>query len=322
MDMKARLDPELVGPLEGILGAMGGGLNLRDIPATRMMLDGLITAVKAEAPKIDGVETEDRLVPGFEREPEVAVRLYRPTGRDEALPALLWMHGGGWVLGNLELDDLMAKQLAKDVGCVVVAVNYRLAPEHVFPAALHDCRAALEWLADHADTMRVDRSRIAIGGASAGGNLAAALALMARDQGGFMPAFQLLIYPALDNRNVEPASDMRPDGLFWTRENGLLAWRAYLGREPASADVSLYAAPIHATNLEGLPPAYIPVPELDFLLDENIDYARRLSAAGVATELHVYPGAFHAFDVFGAGARIAQQFSADRDAVLRRALHR
>jgi acetyl esterase/lipase len=320
MDLKHRMDPELVEPLEGVLAAMGGGLNLSDLAGTRAMVSGMIAAIKAEAPKIEGVDVAERRVPGFKGDPEVTVRIYRPTGRSEALPALLWIHAGGWVLGDLELEDLMAAQMAKDVQCVVVSVDYRLAPEHPYPAALRDGYAALQWLAGSSREVNVDAARIAIGGSSAGGNLAAAVSLMARDRGEAQAAFQLLLYPALDDSNVAPASHAAPDTLFWTRENALSAWTAYLGREPGSAGVEAYAAPIRATDLSGLPPAYIAVGEIDLFLDEDVEYARRLIAASVPTELHVYPGAYHAFDVFTPMGRISQQFVADRNNVLKRVL--
>jgi acetyl esterase/lipase len=168
--------------------------------------------------------------------------------------------------------------------------------------------------------MRVDASRVAVGGSSAGGNLAAAVALMTRDRGDKAPVFQLLIYPALDDGNVEQASAAAPDTLFWTRENALQAWSAYLGRKPGSAGVEPYAAPIRAADLAGLPPAYVAVGEIDLFLNEDVEYARRLIAAGVPTELHVYPGAYHAFDVFTPMGRVSQRFVADRDAALKRAL--
>lgn len=320
MDLKHRLDPELLEPLEEVLAAMGGGLDLANLTDTRAMVDAMVAGVKAEAPPIDGVDIEDRTAPGFDGDPDVTVRLYRPSGRSDPLPALLWIHAGGWVLGDLELEDLTAAQLAKDVQCTVAAVDYRLAPEHPYPAALHDCHAALRWLRSRGDELGIDAARVAVGGASAGGNLAAGLSLMTRDRGEPQPVFQMLIYPALDDSNVEQASATLPDTLFWTRANALEAWSAYLGRKPGSAGVEAYAAPLRATDLAGLPPAYIAVGDIDLFVDENVEYARRLIAAGVPTELHVYPGAYHAFDVFTPMGKISRQFAADRSATLRRML--
>jgi acetyl esterase/lipase len=286
------------------------------------MMDELAAAQMAKAPPIEGVHTEDRWVPGPAGAPEVFVRIYQPTDRPDTLPALLWIHGGGYVLGSVERDDLLAKHLAKVAQCVVVSVEYRLAPEHPFPAPIEDCYAALKWLSAQSAELGVNRSRIAVGGASAGGGLAAGLALLARDRAEIELTFQLLIYPMIDDRNVAPPSATVPDTLVWTRENNLMGWRAYLGREPGGADVSCYAAAARATDLRGLPPAYIPVGDLDLFLDENIAYAQRLMAAGVPTELHVYPGAFHGFNGFVPGADISRRFNADRDSVLKRMLHR
>ncbi len=176
-------------------------------------------------------------------------------------------------------------------------------------------------MADNASEFDVDPARIAIGGASAGGGLAACLALLARDRGEVNIAFQLLIYPMLDDRNVEQASADVPDTLLWNRENNLIGWRSYLGDTFGSDDVSPYAAAFRATNLAGLPPAYIPVGDLDLFLHEDIDFAQRLMQAGVPTELHVYPGGYHGFDGVAPTANIVQRFIGDRDDALRRALH-
>lgn len=318
----SRLDPELVAPLEAWLKATNGGIDLHDIPAARRMMDELAAAQMAKAPPIEGVSAEDTRVPGPVGGPDVFVRIYQPMDRPARVPALLWIHGGGYVLGSVERDDLLGKHFARVAQCVVVSVEYRLAPEHPFPAPLEDCYAALRWLSAHSAELGVDKSRIAIGGASAGGGLAAGLALLARDRAEVQVAFQLLIYPMIDDRNVAPASAALPDTLVWTRENNLMGWRAYLGREPGGADVSPYAAAARATDLRGLPPAYIPVGDLDLFLDENMTYARRLIAAGVPTELHVYPGAVHGFNGFVPQAEISRRFNADRDNALKRMLHR
>lgn len=319
MTMTHRLDPELVAPLGVWFNATKGGINLHDIPAARRMMDELAAAQMAKASPIEGVDSEDRRVPGPRGAPDVFVRIYQPTDRPDTLPALLWIHGGGYVLGSVERDDLLAKHLARVGQCVVASVEYRLAPEHPFPAPVEDCYAALTWLSA---LVGVNTSRIAIGGASAGGGLAAGLALLTRDRAEVEVAFQLLIYPMIDDRNIAPASETVPDTLVWTRENNLMGWRAYLGCEPGGAAVSPYAAAARATDLTGLPPAYIPVGDLDLFLDENITYAQRLLAAGVPTELHVYPGAFHGFNGFVPGAEVSRRFNADRDNALKRMLHR
>lgn len=320
-ELIARVDPELVAPLEGLLGAIGGDLDMKNVAQTRAMMDGMAAGINAEAPPIDGIDTEDRHVPGPGGAPDVAVRVYRPVSASQPLPALLWMHAGGWMIGGIAMDDLMCRQLAKDVQTVIVSIAYRLAPENPYPAAIDDCYAVLEWLATHSAELHVDRSRIAVGGASAGAGLAAGLALLARDRGEIDLCFQALIYPGLDDRKAAEAAEQTPDTLFWTRGNNLLAWRAYLGDRFGTADVPAYAAPARATDLTGLPPAYIAVGSLDLFVADDVDYARRLIEAGVATELHVYAGAYHGFDVFAPMTRLGQRFAADQRAVLKRALH-
>ncbi|HEX4211558.1 MAG TPA: alpha/beta hydrolase, partial [Candidatus Binataceae bacterium] len=279
------------------------------------------TALLATFPAVEGVTSQDQFAPGAHGEPAVRVRVYRPNDQPSKLPALLWIHGGGYVMGDIEQDDRLMKQLVKRLGCVAVSVDYRLAPEHPFPAPVEDCYAGLKWLSAHADELGVDPSRIAIGGASGGGGLAAGLALMARDRKEVPVVFQLLIYPMIDDRNVTPASYAITDSRMWHRDSNRLGWKAYLGRDGGGSGVSPYAAASRATDLSNLPPAYIPVGALDLFVDENIEYAQRLIQAGVPTELHVYPGAFHGFDMFAPSARVSKQFKADRDDALKRALH-
>jgi len=319
MNFLDQLDPELRAVVEKL--PTDRPLNLNKIPAARAGMKKMVTALLASFPPIDGVTSQDQFAPGAQGDPAVRVRVYRPKEQASKLPALFWIHGGGYVMGDIDQDDRLMMQLVKRIGCVAVSVDYRLAPEHPFPAPVEDCYAGLKWLFTHASEFGVEASRIAIGGASGGGGLCAGLALMVRDRGEVPVAFQLLIYPMIDDRNVSAASYAITDPRMWNRESNRLGWKAYLGRDGGGADVSPYAAPSRATDLSKLPPAYIPVGALDLFVDENIEYAQRLIQAGVPTELHVYPGAFHGFDLFAPSAKVSKQFKADRDDALKRALH-
>ena len=316
-----RVDPELVKPLQDFAATMGAaGLDFNNPAGLRAHAEQMLLAMKAQLPVIPGVVTDDRHVPAPAGAPDVVIRIYRPQVAPTILPVLLWIHGGGYMIGNVEQDDTLARMMALAAGCAVVSVDYRLAPENPFPAPLDDCYTALKWIADNAHEQRFDRARIAVGGASAGGGLAAGLALLARDRKEIPIAFQLLIYPMIDDCNIAPASADNPDTLMWTRASNLIGWRAYLGCEPGAGEVSPYAAAIRATDLSGLPAAYIAVGELDLFAFENIDYARRLMQANVTTELHIYPGAFHGFDMLGPVAAVSQRFAQDRDQAIKRAL--
>jgi acetyl esterase/lipase len=267
------------------------------------------------------VAHEDVLVPGWVDSPDVRVRIYRPRSSVGDLPCLLWIHGGGMVVGSIEGDDWRCEGYVSTLGCAVASVEYRLAPEHSHPAAVEDCYAALRWVAESGPSIGIDVARLAIAGASAGGGLAAGLALLARDRGGPRIDFQLLVGPMLDDRNVTPSSHEFTTGHpAWTRELNIEAWTAYLGTQIGSDDVSPYAAPARATDLRNLPPTMIQIAELDVFRDEAIAYANRLMDAGVTTALHFYAGAFHGFDAFEPEAPISRRSIAERMEALSRAL--
>lgn len=319
MNFIEQVDPELKRVLDKLPGDRP--LDLNQMPAARAKMKKMVTAMLAGMPAIEGVSHEDQLAPGRPGDPAVRVRIYRPHDQQGMLPALYWIHGGGYVMGDIDMDDRLMMQLVKRIGCLAVSVDYRLAPENPFPAPVEDCYSGLKWLFAHAAELKVDPARIAFGGASGGGGLAAGLAHMIRDRAEMKPIFQLLIYPMIDDRNATPASYAITDPRVWHRESNRLGWRAYLGREGGGDGVSPYAAASRATDLKGLPPAFIPVGALDLFVDENIEYAQRLIQAGVPTELHVYPGAYHGFDLYAPHAAVSKQFKADRDNALKRALH-
>jgi acetyl esterase/lipase len=239
------------------------------------------------------VDCTDHLVPAG---PPVPVRVHRPPGVEGARPCLYSMHGGGYVLGSHAMDDALFDKWCQELGIVGVSVDYRLAPETPYPGPLEDCYAGLRWVHENADELGVDPAVVGVRGLSAGGGLAAALALLARDRGELPVAFQLLESPMLDDRQVTPSS--RLDGLpVWNRESNAFGWRSYLGDLYGRDDVPYHAAPARAVDLAGLPPALICVGALDGFRDENVDYALRLNQAGVPAELHVYPGAPHGFHI-------------------------
>ena len=319
MNFVEQLDPELKTVMERM--PTDRTLDLTKISAARARMKKLVLEMLATFPQVEGVSQEDRFAPGTQGGPPVRVRIYRADDQSSKLPALYWIHGGGYVMGDIDMDDRLMKQMVKRIGCVAASVDYRLAPEHPFPTPVEDCYTGLKWLFAHADELGVEPARIAIGGPSGGGGLTAGLGLLARDRKEVQVAYQLLIYPMIDDRNATAAAHAITDPRVWNRESNRLGWKAYLGRDGGGADVSPYAAATRATDLSNLPPTYISVGTLDLFVDENIDYAQRLIQAGVPTELHVYPGAFHGFDMFAPSARVSKQFKADRDNALKRALH-
>lgn len=267
-----------------------------------------------------GVMLERRSVPGPKGAPNILLHIYRPPDAAGPLPCIYHIHGGGHVTGSAADLEWLHHPLVADLNCLLVSVDYRLSPEAPFPAAIEDCYAGLGWLFEQADALGVDRDRIGVMGESAGGGLAAALALMVRDRGTYSLAFQHLIYPMLDDRTCMAADPHPHAGEFiWTAHNNHFGWSALLGHAPGAAGVSPYAAPARAESLAGLPPTFIATGALDLFLEEDMDYARRLLRAGVPTELHVYPGAFHAFDIFG-DAPLSLQARRDSRAALARAL--
>ncbi len=242
------------------------------------------------------------------------VRLFRPVGATGPTPALLWIHGGGYVIGTAKQDDRLCRRFSKRLGIAVASVEYRLAPEHPYPMPLEDCYSALTWLAG---LPAVDSDRVAIAGASAGGGLAAALALLARDrgssEGGVTPAFQVLVYPMLDDRSSATAES--PNYRLWNTRSNRFGWTAYLGDTDPRV-----AVPVRRDDLGGLPPAWIGVGTHDLFHDEDLAYAARLTEAGVPCHVEVVPGAFHGFDMVVPKAQVSQRFFDSQCDSLRAAL--
>ena len=282
MDAKELLEPDLAKAVEAI-------------PTFELSVELLPTMREinlAPPPKLSDavVRTEHAVAV----DPPIPVRSHRAKRAEGLLPCLYSIHGGGYTVGSYDIDDTAFDYWCPSLGLVGVSVEYRLAPETVYPGPLEDCYAGLKWTFDHAEELGVDANRIGIRGVSAGGGLAAALALLVRDRGEMQLAFQLLDSPMLDDRQITPSSQI--EGLpIWSRESNAFGWQCYLGDLYGSDDVPYLAAPARALDLSGLPPAFVSVGTVDGFRDEDIDYALRLNQAGVPTELHVYPGACHGY---------------------------
>ncbi|SEK94484.1 triacylglycerol lipase [Sphingomonas palmae] len=311
MNTRHLVDPELVGLLD-LLPVFE--LNEQTLP--------LVRARTFPRPPMPPVAVDQQVVvaPGRDGAPEVPLHCYRPSDAEGALPCILHMHGGGYVAGKV--DDLrdIHRSLSAELGCAIVSVDYRLAPETHFPGNIEDCYAALAHVVSHAATLGIDTRRLGVMGESAGGGLAAALALLARDRGEYKLVFQHLIYPMIDDRTCVRAPHPTAGEFVWNADKNAFGWTALLGHAPGGDDVSPYAAAARASDLAGLPPTYIATGAIDLFVDEDLDYAKRLIAAGVPCELHVYPGAFHAFNIVP-DARVAQAARRDSIEALRRALH-
>ena len=317
MTTRHLVDPEIAPLLDSFPRLQ---FSVETLPQFRAMNAEVFEQQKASLPQFPDIDVAERVVPGPQGAPDVRVLVYSPKNVSHPLPALLWIHGGGYVIGSADQDDPQVKSIVAEVGCVALSVDYRLAPETPFPGPVEDCYAALTWLHTHATELGVDANRIAIGGASAGGGLAAGLALLTRDRAEVPLAFQLLIYPMLDDRTVSAIDPHPYTGEFiWTHDANRFGWTSYLGQEPGSVNVAPYAAAARAENLGALPPTYICIGALDLFLEENLEYARRLLREAVPTELHVYPGAYHGFNLV-ADARVTQVFTRDLLDALRRAL--
>jgi acetyl esterase/lipase len=247
----------------------------------------------------------------------VSVRLHQPASMEGSLPAMLWIHGGGYVAGTAAGDDSLCRQFADTLGIVVAAVDYRLAPEHRYPVPLHDCYDALTWLAGHAS---VDSTRIAVGGGSAGGGLAAALALLARERAEVPLRLQLLAYPMLDDRTALRTDIDESNIRGWNNKSNAFGWQSYTGYAPGSSEVSELAAPGRCQDFTGLPAAWIGVGTLDLFQDESIAYAKNLQDAGVPCQLDVVKGAFHGFDLVRRKAEVSKAFRASQMKALTDAL--
>lgn len=281
--------------------------DLSDPVAARAKLAGVIASVPP--PDTSELVVEDHLVPA---DPPVPVRVYRPP---HARGAVIWLHGGGFVMGDVHTEHPWAARLADSSGEMVISVGYRLAPEHPFPAALDDAYAVLAWASENADRLGIDPGRIAVGGHSAGGGIAAAVALRAREEQRLPVCFQLLNQPALDDRQESWSARTFTDTPWWNRAKSTAAWAHYLGGAPASP----YAAPARAADLTGLPPAYLATAELCPNRDEDIAYALRLLQANVPVELHQWSGTFHGSHAL-ISAEISQRQNAELAGALRRAL--
>ena len=271
-------------------------LTRENLRQTRDELNSMSRQAVALIDGFDHIDVRDEWIAGPGGEKDLRLRLYSSSRVSGTRPCLLWIHGGGYILGCPEMDEMHLCRAADQLGCLVVAVDYRLAPDHPFPAGLDDCDAALGWMLENADALGIETESLVLGGGSAGGGLAAALALRARDERPGAISYQCLIYPMLDHRNTAPKPGQARDYFLWDHEKNRFAWEAYLSPNDLTLDAAPFASPARAERLADLPPTYLCIGDQDLFYEECLEYARRLRESKVAVELEVVPGAPHAFD--------------------------
>ncbi len=296
-------DPEIRAVIEA--GPRLGTVDARTLPKVRA--DRLL--LNESVPLSEQVTRTDITVPGPLGAPDLRLRIHRRNGLEGDVPAMFWIHGGGYVLGAPEQDDLRFDRWCQRFDMVGVAVQYRLAPEHPYPAPIEDCYAGLKWVKANGAELGIDTNRVGIGGPSGGGGLAAALGLVVRDRAEFDIDYQLLIYPMIDDRRTSVTANWAVP--VWNPASNEFGWRSYLGELFGTEDVPYHAAPARATDLSGLPPTYIMTGSLDGFCDEDVAYAQRLNQCGVNVEFHLYPGAPHGFEGFAPEAAVSRQARKD-----------
>jgi acetyl esterase/lipase len=268
------------------------------------LLISLIPAAKTtEDVSIKNIKIDNR-----DGSSKIRLRIYQPVNSKNAVPVLIWMHGGGYIIGKPEMEDELCIQFVRELGIGIVSVDYRLAPKHPFPAGLEDCYSALMWAKNNSEQLGFDTARIAVGGTSAGGGLAAALAQLAYDRKEVSPIFQLLRYPMLDDRTALRTDIDDSNSPTWSQKNNRFGWESYLGKEYGADELPAHSVPARRKDLSGLPPAWIGVGTLDVFYEEDMLYAQRLKEAGIDCELNIVEGAFHGFDVFDQKLSIVQEF--------------
>jgi acetyl esterase/lipase len=271
-------------------------------------------------PDIPDIEIDTTCIKGKGSGHEIKLRIYRPKKVSKPVPVLLWLHGGGLIIGDAKVGEAYVSRFVQELGIVVVSVNYRLAPDHPYPAAIDDCYTALEWVHAQAHSLHIHPDRIAVGGESAGGGLAATLAQLAYDRGEIKLVFQLLVYPMLDDRSALRTDLPYPELMIWTPKNNRFGWESYL-QQPAGSDLlPPYAVPARREDLTGLPPAWVGVGTLDLFHEEDVAYAERLKQCGVDSEFVVVEGAFHGFDLVAGQTAPAQAFRESQISALRKYL--
>lgn len=267
------------------------------------------------------VHIENVQIPSSNGQPAIRLRMYWPTEHNNSgLPVLVWMHGGGYVQGIPEVSDKPCVEYVRKAGIAVISVDYRYAPEYPFPAGLEDAYGALKWIVSNASRFGMDSSRLAVGGESAGGGLAAALAQLTLDRKEIHLAFQLLVYPMLDDRTCLRTDIDSTAHFIWNMPSNRFGWESYIGTYAGSPNVPEYAVPARRQNLSGLPPAWIGVGTADLFHDENLSYAGKLRECGVESQMYVIPGAFHGFDGLVPGARVTRDFRESQIAAIKKFL--